>query len=188
MANFDSYIDTINMEFWHDICAREGELRHYRKGEYFVRHGENPLYMGIVKQGYFKYTVMDSDGNEHISGFSLTDTFVGDYLNATRKIPTMTNIVAVTDADVLVCNCNVLTDVFRNDKDLHQLFADSLFHQIYGVYLDTHCLSPKERYTRLLKRCPSILHDITLKELASYLQITPTHLSRIRKEITFGKE
>ncbi|TGX96558.1 Crp/Fnr family transcriptional regulator, partial [Bacteroides muris (ex Afrizal et al. 2022)] len=33
-----------------------------------------------------------------------------------------------------------------------------------------------------------LLQDITLKDLASYLQITPTYLSRIRKEITFGKK
>ncbi len=52
---------------------------------------------------------------------------------------------------------------------------------------DLYRQTSKERYVELLNHCPDIFQHITLKELASYLQITPTHLSRIRKEILSGK-
>lgn len=188
MPDFNSYTGKLDMGFWHKLCAEKGQSRHYKRGEYFARCGERMRHIGIVQQGYFKYTVTDAEGDEHISGFSFAGTFVGDYLCATRQQPCMTDIVAVTDAEVLVCHCSVLNDIFKADKEQHLLLADSLFRQVYGWYLDMHRLSPKERYTDLLERCPGLLQNITLKELASYLGITPTHISRIRKGITFGRE
>ena len=36
MANFNSYIDNLDMTFWHGICLQNGMVKHYRKGEVFV--------------------------------------------------------------------------------------------------------------------------------------------------------
>lgn len=156
-----------------------------QKGEFFVLQGDVIRYFGIVQKGYFKYIVTDSKGNEHITSLALPGKIVGDYLSTTQKIPCMTSIVAATNVEVLACNCDILNKIFDEDRELHQLFSDSLFHNCYTEYLNTHRLSPKERYIALLKRCPDILQNISIKEIASFLNVTPTYLSRIRKEITF---
>lgn len=31
MANFNSFIDKLDMDFWHEICAKNGKLCHYKK-------------------------------------------------------------------------------------------------------------------------------------------------------------
>lgn len=189
MANFNSYIDGLDMNFWRDICAREGQLHHYKKGEYFLKCGEMSKYVwGFVKEGYFKYIVVDSDDNEYITGLAFSDTPVGDYLSLVKRCPALTDIVAATDAAVWVCNREVVDRVFEADPELHGGVADSLFGQAYQNFLSLYRQSPKERYLDLLRHCPYILQNITLKELASYLQVTPTHLSRIRREITFGQK
>ena len=185
MGNFNSFIDKLDMEFWHEICAKNGKISHYKKGEFFVQRGDVIRYFGIVQKGYFKYVVTDSKGNEHITSLALPGKPVGDYLSTTQKIPCMTSIIAATNVEVLLCNCDILNKVFNEDQELHQLFSDSLFHNCYTEYLNTHRLSPKERYIALLKRCPDILQNISIKEIASFLNVTPTYLSRIRKEITF---
>ena len=172
MSDFNSFIDNLDMDFWHEICAKNGKLCHYKKGEYFVQQGDVIRYMGIVKEGYFKYVVTDSKGNEHITGLVLPGTFVGDYLSTTKKIPCMTSIVAATNVEVLVCDREIVYKIFNENRELHQLFSDSLFHNCYTEYLNTHRLSPKERYIALLKRCPDILQNISIKEIASYLNIT----------------
>lgn len=41
----------------------------------------------------------------------------------------------------------------------------------------------KERYKKLLKEKPQIVQNVSLKQIATYLGITDTSLSRIRKEI-----
>ena len=75
----------------------------------------------------------------------------------------------------------------RTHLKLHCIISDGFFHQTYDRFLNLYRQSAKERYIHILEYCPNILQNITLKELASYLQITPTYLSRIRKEITFEK-
>ena len=59
---------------------------------------------------------------------------------------------------------------------------------VYERYLDFYRYSASERYSKLLARCPQVVQMLSLKDIASFLNITPTHLSRIRKEITFGEE
>ena len=71
-------------------------------------------------------------------------------------------------------------------RELKQAISDHLFSQIYTLYLDTYRMTTRERYKRLLLRCPEIVQSITLKDIASYLKVTPTTISNIRREITFG--
>lgn len=136
MGNFNSFVDKLDMDFWHEACAKNGKLCHYKKGEFFVQQGDVIRYMGIVKEGYFKYVVTDSKGDEHITGLALPGAFVGDYLSTTHKTPCMTSLVAATNAEVLVCDCEVLNKVFDEDRELHQQLSDLLFHHVYKQYLD----------------------------------------------------
>ena len=64
-----------------------------------------------------------------------------------------------------------------------RIAAEQLFFQTYTRYLDMYRLTPEERYDKLLERYPEVLQFISLKEIASYLNITPVHMSRIRSKI-----
>lgn len=54
MANFNSFIDKLDMEFWYEICAKNGELCHYKKGEFFVQQGDVIRCMGMSKKDFLK--------------------------------------------------------------------------------------------------------------------------------------
>ena len=86
-------------------------------------------------------------------------------------------------------------------KDLQQMYEQDndkthvgmqlimgLFDMVYTRYLDLYRYTPRERYLKLLDRCPQIVHMVSLQDIASFLNITPTYLSTIRKEITFNDE
>ena len=62
---------------------------------------------------------------------------------------------------------------------------EHLFHQIYTQYLDTYRMTIREQYINLLHRCPQIVQQINLQDIASFLRVTPTTISNIRREITF---
>ena len=47
--------------------------------------------------------------------------------------------------------------------------------------IDMYCKTTAELYLDLLNRCPDIQEYITLKEIASFLQVTPETISRIRR-------
>ena len=65
-------------------------------------------------------------------------------------------------------------------------FVADFFAQVYTQYLDSYRMTTRERYKRLLSRCPEIVQSISLKDIASYLKVTPTTISNIRREITFS--
>lgn len=173
------------MAFWRDICYQKGILKCFQKGESFACCGDTIKYWGFIRKGYFKYIVTDTCGEEHITGFVFSGCPVGDFLSAVSGQPVKSNIIAATKTEVMMCPAAEFKHLLEKSPMQRQILTESLFRQAYTQYLDLYRLSPKERYLALLKRCPDILQNITLKELASYLQITPTHLSRIRKELTF---
>ena len=62
----------------------------------------------------------------------------------------------------------------------------NLFKMVYGRDLDHYRYTARSRYRRLLERCPQVVQMLSLKDITSFLNVTPVYLSKIRKEITFG--
>lgn len=187
MSSFNEYIDTAEIDFIRAYFQREGRLCTFNKGSFFLRAGDCPPRMALVVSGYFKYSVIDSRGEECITGFALCNNLVGDYYGCLHHVPALNHIKAVTNSTCLVVSARKVSDMLAAHADVRIKFGETLFRMAHKRYLSLCCQTPKERYTELLKRCPDLLQHITLKEFASFLQITPTHLSRIRKEILQGK-
>ena len=53
--------------------------------------------------------------------------------------------------------------------------------------IESLSLTSEERYDRFLLKYPQIVQQVTQKQIASYLGITPEFLSPIRKKKTKGK-
>ena len=71
---------------------------------------------------------------------------------------------------------------------LHNVWIlKNLFKMVYGRDLDHYRYTARSRYRRLIDRCPQVVQMLSLKGIASFLNITHIYLSKLRKEITFGK-
>ena len=71
---------------------------------------------------------------------------------------------------------------------LRAVIAEHILFQFRSRYIDLHCATARERYERLLQRCPGIVEHLDLQDIASFLNVTPKTISIIRKDITFGKD
>ena len=49
--------------------------------------------------------------------------------------------------------------------------------------LQAYCDSPEQRYITLMQRCPNLKEEVSLKEIASFIGVTPETVSHIRKKI-----
>ncbi len=58
MDKFNPYISEIDIDYWRGLCVREGVLRHYRAGDFFLQAGKTGRFIGFVKTGILKYMVM----------------------------------------------------------------------------------------------------------------------------------
>ena len=58
--------------------------------------------------------------------------------------------------------------------------------QTRACYIELHRATARGRYELLLQRCPGIVEFLDLQDIASFLNIHPNTVSKIRRDITFG--
>ena len=166
-----------------DYCRENGHLCRYAKEEVFVQQGLVGKYLGVVKSGYFKYTVLTASGNEAVVGFAFEGEIVADY-NSLNCHPSEVTIQAGIDSTVTQIRMSEAKGLFDAtfEGNLSSLNG-TLFSEIYSRYLELYRKTPTERYLDLTSQCPQILDIVSLKDIASYLLVTPTYLSKIRKNL-----
>ena len=189
MVGLNTYISGLDLSALKEYCVNHGRITQYAKGDYFVKAGEESRFIGLVECGYFNYMVHNSsEQKDYITGFAFEREFVGDYPNCLSNKTSEVTIVAGTSCKVFQLGGEELGKLLDSNgmRELKQAISDHLFSQVYTQYLDTYRMTIRERYKRLLLRCPEIVQSISLKDIASYLKVTPTTISNIRREITFG--
>ncbi len=91
-------------------------------------------------------------------------------------------------SNVFMVSGKQMKQLFNQDMtamELRSIIAEHLLTQARSRYLDFHRATPRERYELLLRRCPGIVEHLPLNAIASFLNLTPQQLSRIRKAVTF---
>lgn len=184
MAQFNQYDSLIDLSAIKNYCREKGSLRLYAKEETFVQQGVVGKYLGVVESGYFKYIVITSSGNEAVVGFAFEGEIVSDFYNSYNSRPSEITIKAGTDSSVSQIRTSeargVLDATFKgNLSSLNGI----LFNEIYNRYLELYRKTPSERYLDLINEYPQILDIVLLRDIASYLLITPVYFSRIRKKL-----
>lgn len=169
-----------------DFFQNEGRIKYYEKNEFFIRQGQKNDLVGFIKKGGFRYLSYTSRGNEQIVGYSFEGDFVVDYPSFQIHKPSDVNVQAIKDTVIYLLKRDVLNEYFKelSKEDLRSKVAEIFLEDIYSRLLSMYCDTPEERYIKLIKRYPPILELVHLKEIASFINVTPETLSRIRKKIT----
>ncbi len=185
MIHFNEYNEKVNLTALFDYCREKGKLYHYEKGETLVQAGFVAKYLAVIESGYFKFTTITSEGNEAVVGFAFEGEGVCDFNNSFQDKPSEVSIVAGSA-------CIVYQISFKMAKQfLETMLGDSLlkitgelFSEVYQRHLELYRKSPTERYLDLITKYPEIMDIVTMREIASYLLVTPIYLSRIRKKLS----
>ena len=121
--------------------------------------------------------------------FLFEGEFAGDYPACLDGGPALTTIEAMVPTRIIRVSGEQLVDFFRQDAEkmeLRSVIAEHLLSQARACYLDLHRATARERYELLLQRCPGIVEHLALQDLASFLNVHPNTVSKIRRDITFG--
>ena len=184
--------NSIDIKVLREICEREGKEVTYRKGDQLEREGDPARWFGFVTEGCFKYVTYGiSDDREHITWFSFAGEFVVDYPTFLYGRPAQTTIEAMMPSRIFRVTGEQMRQFFSQSMDtmkLRAIIAEHILGQFRLRYIDLHCTTPRERYDLLMQRCPGIVEHLDLQDIASFLNVTPKTISKIRKEITFGKD
>ena len=183
--------NSLDLQVLREFCEREGEAVVYRKGDQLEREGDPARWFAFVESGCFEYVNHSSDDREHITWFSFEGEFVADYPTFLYGQPSQTTIEAMMPSRVVRVAGQQLEQYFGQSTEtmkLRAIIAEHILFQFRSRYLDLHCATARERYDLLMQRCPGIVEHLDLQDIASFLNVTPKTISKIRKEITFGKD
>jgi len=190
MGQFNEYMERYDFSVLRKQFVEQGEIRHYKKGEYFLRKGDKHAYIGWILSGAFRYKCIDTDGNEHIVAYNFTNEPLGNYSIFQRREKVLLDMQAVTDSEVCILSYSQVNKYYDSSIEAQfqgRVLAEELLYAAWNNIISIYNDTPESRYKKLLKRCPNLLNVITLKELASFIMVTPETLSRIRKRILLDK-
>ena len=190
--HFNTYKEELNLEFLRQFCLEHGEAKTFKQGEALEKVGEASRWIAYVESGYFKYMVNKASGGGKsvCTGFAFKGEFVANYPFCLEGELSELTIEAGMPCRVIVIEGKELKRMYNEDtekKDIGMQIITNLFKMVYSRYLDFYRYDAKERYMQLLNRCPQMVQQMPLKDIASFLNITPSYLSTIRTQITFGK-
>ena len=166
MKNFNHYAGREEFSAFKDFFLTHGQCKEMKKKEYFTLQGALATHGAYIEEGLFRYICTDDRGYEHIVGYS----FAGEY---------------ASDARIYYASAEDMRNFFSTNEmtqNLERILAEELFVQTYMRLLDIYCKTPTELYLDLVKRYPDFQNFITLKEVASFLRVTPETISHIRKK------
>lgn len=158
-----------------------------KKKQYYVQPGVVCRNKAYVNKGCLRNYVTDKDGHERILFFPMEDWWITDLESYFSGIPATAYVQALEDCQ--------LFEISKEDFEMleHKIPKLKIW---YSLKLSRHAsksikrmeeirtLSPQERYLNLLESDPGIFQRIPLQHIASYLNIEPQSLSRLRKRLT----
>lgn len=189
MFGFNNYITQFDYSWIIDFMVQNGTLMQYRRGEMFCFAGQPCKTLGFIRKGAFTYSAQNSKGDRHVVGYAFENSFVGDYAALRLKEPAMVETTALCDSEVYVITAEMLDQFITQNCENHDYalhVVEIMYSEIYQRFVFFYTRTAEERYTEILNRCPDIFSFTTIKDLASYLQIAPETLSRIRTKLKEG--
>lgn len=157
-----------------------------KKDEYFIKEDAYAHQIGFLREGVVRAFFVNQEGKEYTKQFFVGPTIIGAYSSLLTKQPNKIAQQALTDSEVLVANFNELESRYSTFHDLERLgrkIAEFYFLEKEQKEIEMALLDADKRYLIMQKRFPTIEAIVPQYYIASYLGISPTQLSRIRKKL-----
>ncbi|MCD6543943.1 MAG: Crp/Fnr family transcriptional regulator [Flavobacteriaceae bacterium] len=171
----------INNEEW-DYYSAMFSVKNYNKKELLLQSGKICNHIFFINKGLLRIYFEDKDGNESTFYFSQENDFAVDYESFLNRAPSNYTIEAMEDTQVVHMSYKMVVDGYkklRNGEKLGRLLAEKYFiifsRKIQNIYTKT----PYERYKLMNIQFPNIRQRVAQHYIASYLNISSVHLSRL---------
>jgi CRP-like cAMP-binding protein len=160
-------------------------LRKYKKGDTILNMGENTKVICLILQGIVRGIYIDMEGNEITKCFSKEGEWCCIY-NMIRESPSEYWIECLEDCQVAEIKVDQINNIINEHQQLRILY-DELYNTAFilndqkGVSFQK--MRAIERYHNFINRYPDIEERVKQEYIASYIGITPSSLSRIKRKL-----
>jgi CRP-like cAMP-binding protein len=188
MSKFYTYINnisSINEDALKELqkCFKPLQLR---KNDFFVQEGEYAQQIGFLNKGIMRAFFLNQEGKEYNKQFFVAPSIIGAYTSLLTKQPNKIAQQALTDCEILVANFKDIEKLYDKFHDLERLgrkIAEFYFLEKEQKEIEMALLDADKRYLLMRESFASLELIIPQYHIASYLSISPTQLSRIRRKL-----
>lgn len=163
------------------------EPKKFSKGEYLLKTTKVSNDYLYLESGLMRTFLFDIEGNEITTDFHTSDNVVFEVSSFFKRTPSEVNIEALTECKAYRISFNDLNTLFHERMAFRDIGRSILVREFSSSQQRNYNLinqSAEQRYHNLMKSRPEIFIHSPLKYIASYLGVTDSTLSRIRKKST----
>lgn len=157
----------------------------FNKNEYFIREHKVANYYFFLESGFARSYAIDFEGNDITTKFFTPSEIIIDWHSYFLKTPCKEYIQATTKCVAWKIYFDDFMKLFKIEsfREVGRTRLVSNYFELKNHTVSMITDQAKQRYLNLVERQPDVIHNVPLKHIATYLGITDTSLSRIRKEI-----
>jgi len=185
LQHFFNAISPVSEETW-EAVGPLFEQRSLAQGEHFVEEDKVAKEIAFLESGCVRAYFTNEDGKEYNKQLFVGPALIGAYTSLLtgqrNKIPQQ----ALTKCSIWVANYASLTALFDRHHDLERLgrkVAEHYFLEKERKELEMALEDATQRYLRFNTQYPGLEQLIPQLHIASYLGISRTQLSRLRKKL-----
>ena len=158
----------------------------YRKGDPLVHQGDEEMEQFFILEGMLKRVVSNPQGHEMILRFAAETEMDTSYAAWRLRTPVPYSIVAVTKVRTAELPMPLWAEFIERHPEIKLRFeyeVMKLMSEVMAHTITLHLLDAPGRLSRFHRKHPDLAARIPKKELASYLNLTPETLSRLKKKL-----
>jgi len=156
----------------------------FKRQETVSRSNAIPNEIFFINKGLIRVLITDNQGTEHTIHFALENQFIADYSNFIQKQPSIYSLQTLEESQLIILPRSAIEWGYKNLTEGQKM--GRLIAEFYFIYQDDriknmYARTPKQRYDSITDVFPNIHNRVPQHMIASYLGITPVHLSRLKK-------
>jgi CRP-like cAMP-binding protein len=161
-------------------------LKTYKKKEVVIEEGQVCRHIWFLNKGVSRSFYYRNQA-EHTSDFFIENSFLTNYESFLTRKPSIGSIDALEDCEMLMISYDSLQKLYNESnvwEKTGRIIAERLFLGAKRRKDDLIANSPELLYLFLVQERPQVIQRVPQYYIASFLGITPEHLSRIRKKLS----
>ena len=190
--NYRAFIEkyvSLNFLEW-NLFKSKVKIKRYKKGQTIHHIGDICTKLAFINSGLARAYIIGEDGKDYTwsiffndENSHMTNLFVVDYDSFTNQTESNLSIEAIEDCELFIIDyidIQFMYDKLKKGERFGRLMAQEAYTYLHKMAIDRQLKTAKERFDEFMQKTPYLLDKVPQYHIATFLGITPQHLSRLK--------
>ena len=166
-------------------------IKEFKKGDVILAQGDICKELYFINSGLARGFMIDENGKDFTwsiffndKNASVINLFVTDYKSFLHQNVSSIQIEALEDTQVVVKSYEDVQFIYNSLKKgerFGRLMGEEAYTYLHNLVIERQSKSATERFENFVEKTPFLLEKVPQYHIATFLGITPQHLSRLKK-------